>query len=328
MPEITLKNNKTFFCSNEQTIFEAGKSNGILLDHSCLAARCRSCKAKLLTGAVKGIHEENVLTQEEKQNGFILTCNSIPSTDVMLDIEDLDGSRLFFPKTIPSKVSSIEKLNDQVIELTLRIPPNGGLQFNPGQYVNLTINGIKRSYSIACNDASNNQVIFFIKHYPNGLMSNYLFNVAKANDMFRMEGPLGTFYHRETTRKNIIFLATGTGVAPIKSILDDFEISSHKTENREIWFFWGARDKNDFFWNPRYKNFNLNYIPVLSRKVDDWHGDFGYVQDVVLKKEINLADADVYACGSETMINASLNLLKKNGLNSGHFYSDAFVMSN
>lgn len=328
MPEITLKNNKTFFCSNGQTIFEAGKSNGIFLEHSCLAARCRSCKAKLLMGSVKGIHEENVLTHEEKQHGFILTCNSIPSEDVMLDIVDLDASKMFFPKTIPSKVTTIQKLNDHVIELTLRIPPNSGFQFNPGQYVNLTINGIKRSYSIASNDASNNQVMFYIKQYPQGLMSNYFFNVAKANDMLRMEGPLGTFYYKETNKKNIIFLATGTGAAPIKSMLDDFETSPYKIENREIWFFWGAREKTDFFWDPNYKNFKLNYVPVLSRNVNDWHGDFGYVQDVVLKKEINLADADVYACGSETMINSSLNLLENNGLNSAHFYSDAFVMSN
>ena len=116
--------------------------------------------------------------------------------------------------------------------------------------VGILTGDIKRSYSIANAFEQNALLTFFIKKYDNGLMSNYWFEEAKVNDLLRIEGPLGSFFVRENVQENIIFLATGTGVAPIKAILENLSKSENQFRNKNLWLFVGARNENDLFWNP------------------------------------------------------------------------------
>lgn len=324
MYKITLKNNKSFSCDVGSTIFEAAKASGVLLEHSCLTARCRSCVAKITSGNCENVQQELVLSESERKNKYILTCNSIPKSDVSIDLEDLGNIKIYPKKIYPSKINEIKKITKEVIKITLRLPPNVSFSFNAGQYVNLIKNGISRSYSIA--NFSEKSIEFFIKNYPGGEMSNYWFNHAKINDLIRLEGPIGTFFIRESNVNNIIFIATGTGVAPIKSILDSLDENKEKLKNKVIWVFNGARYKEDLFWQPGSKN--VNYIPVLSREAQDFKGFKGYVQDAVLDQKIDLQDAQVYACGSSEMINSAKELFVKNKLKESQFYSDAFVQTN
>ena len=325
---ITLSNNKTFECNSEQTILEAAKKSGINLEHSCLNARCRSCIVKVISGSTINIEEELVLTEEDKNENFVLSCNTKPLSDLELDIEDLGEITLFEKKIIPSKISVIEKLTNDVIKVVLRLPPNSNFRFNSGQYVNIIRGNLTRSYSIAnCSDHKN-QLEFFIKNYENGLMSAYFFKEAKINDLLRLEGPIGTFFLRDSNFKNIIFLATGTGVAPIKSILEGLDNSHEQYQNKNIWIIVGARYQDDLFWEPILKNLNIKYIPVLSRPDNDWSGVKGYVQDIVLKQQIDLENSQVYACGSNNMINSAKELFFKNNLKENNFFSDAFVQTN
>ena len=159
-------------------------------------------------------------------------------------------------------------------------------------------------------------------------MSNYLFKEAKIDDLLRVEGPIGTFYLRNSSKKNIIFLATGTGIAPVKSILEGLEKSYEQVKNKNLWVIVGARYKKDLFWAPNFKNLNIKYIRVLSRQNNDWNGEKGYVQNTVLKQQIDLENAQVYACGSNDMIDSAKKLLTKNNLNANNFFSDAFVQTN
>lgn len=324
MFKVGLKNGKSFNCEPNTTIFEAAKASGILLEHSCLTARCRSCVAKITSGNCKNVQEELVLSENERKNNYVLTCNSIPKSDVSIDLEDLGNITIYHKKIYPSKINEIKKLTKEVVKITLRLPPNVSFNFNAGQYVNLIKNGISRSYSIA--NFSEKSIEFFIKNYPGGEMSNYWFNHAKINDLIRLEGPLGTFFIRESKVNNIIFIGTGTGVAPIKSILDSLDKNKETLKNKAIWFFNGARYKEDLFWQP--KNNNVNYIPVLSREGEDFKGFKGYVQDAVLDKKIDLQEAQVYACGSAEMINSAKELFVKNNLKESQFFSDAFVQTN
>lgn len=202
---IYLKNNKTFNCDKDSTIFEAAKKNNIVLEHSCLSSRCRSCVVKVLSGKTINKEEEMVLSKEDKNENFILSCNSIPLSDLELDIEDLGDITLFEKKIIPSKINIIEKLNDDVIKIVVRIPPNSNFNFNSGQYVNIIKGGITRSYSIANSSYHKNQLEFFIKNYENGLMSGYFFNEAKINDLLRLEGPIGTFFLEIQVSKTLFF---------------------------------------------------------------------------------------------------------------------------
>lgn len=329
MFKVKLRNNKEFLCDGETTIFDAAKSNGIALEHSCLNARCRSCAVKVLNGETVNVEEELVLSTEEKNEGFVLSCNSKPTSDLKLDIEDLGNIVFYDKKIVPAKINVIEFVANDVIKLILRLPPNANFNFISGQYINIIKGNLSRSYSIANSANVKNQLEFYIKNYKNGQMSHYLFQEAKINDLLRFEGPLGSFFLRDSSKKTIIFLATGTGVAPVKSILDQLESSDQVgIRNKNYWVFVGARYEKDLFWSPKYNNVKINYIPTLSRSNGDWKGEKGYVQDIVLKQNINLKNAQVYACGSNQMIESAKKLLTANALNENEFYSDAFVETN
>jgi CDP-4-dehydro-6-deoxyglucose reductase len=144
----------------------------------------------------------------------------------------------------------------------------------------------------------------------------------------RLEGPTGTFFLRDSNFKNIIFLATGTGIAPIKSILEGLENSHEQYQNKNLWVIVGARYQEDLFWKPNFKNLNIKYIPVLSKAENDWNGAKGYVQDIVLNQQIDLEKSQVYACGSNDMIKSAKELFIKNNLKENNFFSDAFVQTN
>ena len=330
MFDIVLKNDKSFSCDSDTTIFDAAQKAGVILEHSCLNARCSSCVVKVLSGETKNLKEELVLTEEEKKQNFVLSCNSIPLSNLKLDIEDLGDIKLFDKKIVPAKISSIEKTGSDVLKVILRLPPTSYFQYNAGQYVNLIKGNINRSYSIANKVSSSNQLEFFIKKYENGLMSKYWFEEAKINDLLRVEGPLGSFFLREAKCENIVFLATGTGIAPIKAMLESVTEQHSNFSKKKFWIFAGVRYKQDLLWEPNINNtkIEIKYIPVLSRQVKDWNGEKGYVQDIVLKQKINLKDAQVYACGSNEMIQSAKKVLFKNSLKENSFFSDAFVSTN
>ena len=206
MFDIKLKNKKSFACDANTTIFEAAKKQGIILEHSCLTARCRSCIVKVLEGNTSDVLKELVLSDEEKRQKFVLTCNTKPTSDLLLDIEDLGDILLFEKKIVPSKIDTIEKITKDVIKVTLRFPPKTNFDFLSGQYVNLMRGNLKRSYSIANKSGNNSNLEFYIKKYNEGLMSKYWFDEAKQNDLLRMEGPLGSFFLRESKKRNIILV--------------------------------------------------------------------------------------------------------------------------
>ena len=326
MFKINLKNDIHFLCASEDTILNGAQKENITLDHSCKTGRCQSCKAKVISGTSIATVDETGLSDEDKARGYILTCVRTPLSDLTLDVEDLSTYSLEQIRTIPSKVDKITLISSNVIELQLRIPPNSSFRYLSGQYINIIKGDYKRSYSIA-NTHSDSNLVFFIKNYGGGRFSSYLFDEAKVNDLLRIEGPIGTFFYRKTSKKNIVFLATGTGIAPVKAILEKFDANNSEVKDKNIFLFFGGRTEEDLFWTPKFNNIAVHFIPVLSRSSHVWEGAKGYVQDVVLSKEIDLSDSVLYACGSENMISDSRVLLTKNGLLEDVFYSDAFISS-
>ena len=329
MFNIILKNKKSFKCDRHTTIFDAAKKSGIVLDHSCLNARCSSCVVKVISGSTENVEKELVLTEKEKKENFVLSCNAKPLTDLKLDIEDLSDIKFFDKKIIPAKISTIEKINNDVLKIILRLPPNTKFEFNAGQYVNIIKGNYNRSYSIANKPSNKNQLEFLIKKFENGVMSKYWFDEAKLDDLLRVEGPLGAFFFRESKYDNIVFLATGTGIAPIKSIIESIIDQRSNFTKKKFWIFVGMRFIEDLLWTPEnIKSLNIKYIPVLSRQTEKWDGEKGYVQNAVLKNKIELKNAQVYACGSFEMIESAKKLLTENSLSENNFFSDAFVPTN
>ncbi|WP_200980074.1 FAD-binding oxidoreductase [Echinicola sp. 20G] len=328
MPKIFLKNNRSFECGEHETIFEGAKSAGIVLEHSCLNGRCSSCKVQVMKGSSEPLMEELPLKDEDKNNNFILSCIRKPISDMEINAEDLGKYNIPAVKTLPTKIQSIEKLNDTVIKVVLRFPPNQAIEYLPGQYVDIIRGGVKRSYSIANAPKGDRTLTFFIKNYEGGEMSRYWFDEAKVNDLLRVQGPKGTFFLRELDNsKNIVFLATGTGIAPVMAILESIKNQKEGLSIPEVFVFWGGRFKADHFCSLEELNLSINYIPVLSR--EKLPGiETGYIQQVLLRKNIDLKNSVFYACGSDNMIHESKDLLMAKGINEHNFYSDAFVISN
>ncbi len=325
---ITLKNNKTFNCSKDDTLIEGARKEGVTLEHSCLSGRCSSCKVKVDYGLSESTSAEISLNEKEKEAGYILSCIRTPKSDMSIQAEDLSEYGMSVPITLPAKINKIVKLTEDVIKVELRLPSSQKINFIPGQYINILKGNIKRSYSVGSSSNEKNRIELFIKKYPGGVLSNYWFNEAKINDLLRIEGPRGTFFLRKNSGcKNIIFLATGTGIAPVKSILESLSVSKEDFGYKNIYLFWGVRNFIDLFWSPESSGLNINYFPVLSREVVSKAHE-GHVQNVLLSKNFELQNSVVYACGSNEMIlEAKIKLIEK-GLPVNNFYSDAFVTSN
>jgi CDP-4-dehydro-6-deoxyglucose reductase len=249
-------------------------------------------------------------------------------TDVLLEVDDLSDIELPAAKTWPCRISEIKLLASDVVQVLLRLPPMSDFHFVPGQYVDVIgPNGIRRSYSLANAGLEENTLELHIRAVQGGAMSEYWFKRAKANDLLRLNGPLGTFFLRETANIDLIFLATGTGIAPVKAILESLRKPRTDQLPKSINVFWGGRQVEDLYFNVSAISGLQNYIPVLSRPTDSWAGAKGYVQDALMNSVPSLSNAAVYACGSDAMIHSAKNSLINAGLPSGRFYSDAFVKS-
>lgn len=329
MFEIRLKGDKSFMCGGEETILGAALKDGFVLEHSCLSGRCRSCLARCIEGETRDLNEDLVLSSEEKAKGLILTCCATPLSNVSLDSEDLGEFHLQQSRTIPAKIDSLVKVSDNVIRVILRLPPNSNFKYRSGQYVNIIRGSIKRSYSISNIQAEiDNKLVFLIKNYPEGIMSDYWFNQAKLNDLLRIEGPLGTFFYRPKEEiENVVLLATGTGIAPMIAMLEDFKANPKCIENKRIILLWGARIVEDtFIPNSYFESLEfLDYQRVLSRENIQADSVKKYVQNVLVEKLNNLTLTQVYACGSNEMINSAQQFLTNNGLSEKEFFSDAFI---
>ena len=324
---IHLKNDKSYSCDENTSLLRAALDNDISLEYSCFEARCRSCRVKILQGKVENLQDEKVLTAEEKAAGYVLSCNVVPRSEVILDVEDL-AVKLPKPQVTPCKINNITVLTPNIVEVVLRLPPKVDFQFLAGQYIDIIRNGQKRSYSISHSQCEDDELRLFIRNYEGGLFSQYWFNEAKPNDLLRMEGPLGTFFYRNNPAcEEIVLLATGTGIAPIKAILNQWQQQPEQVKSKKIWLLWGGRKKEDLFWQPETTLPNFTYIPVLSRE-EQWQGAKGYVQEVALQQPIHWQKAQVYACGSEVMIQSAQKLLSEQGLKEENFFADAFIAGN
>ena len=316
---------KQFTAEGGQSILDAALKSKLVFEYSCKTGQCGVCKANLLKGEVVELQAQLSLSKIEKSEGKILTCCCAAVTELEIDSVDLSVLHGIEIKTLPARVSKINYLTDNIVEITLRFPPTANFQFMEGQYIDVLWNAIRRSYSIA-SISSDKEITLLVKRIENGAMSDYWFNKIKPNDLVRIEGPKGTFFLRNAATP-LIFLATGTGIAPIQSILKKLDTDLSYQQTEPISVYWGNCHPNDFFWQPVFSKLKVDFYSVLSRSHDDWHGETGYVQDCVLAKHTNLSGFSVYACGSNAMIQLAKQKFLAAGLPERAFYSDAFVQS-
>lgn len=323
---VTLANGKRFGAAAGVAMLDAALAAGLPLEHGCRNGQCGSCRVKVLEGRTTRVGADTALTADEHAEGWVLSCAEGAACDVALDTEDLSALQGISARTLPARISVLQPMAEDVVRVVLRLPPTAGLRFLPGQYVNVVgPNGLRRAYSIANAPAADGLLEFFIRRVPGGAFSEYWFTRAAINDLLRIDGPRGSFYARDVAGRDLVLLATGTGIAPLKALLEG--LVQAEVLPRSIHLLWGGRTPADLFWTPDFPTLPLRYTPVLSRAGAAWAGSRGHVQDVLLAEAGSLAATDVYACGSPEMIASARPALVAAGLAPRRFFSDAFVSS-
>ena len=304
----------------------------LMIPYGCRNGACGTCKGRILQGEVDyGAHQASTLTEDEKRKGLALFCVAQPLTDLVIEVREVRRAGDIQIRRLPCRVESIDKPVADVAIVKLKLPVNERLQYLAGQYIDFLLkDGHRRSFSIATPPHADELLELHIRHTPGGFFTDPLFTSYKGREVLRFEGPLGSFYLRETTDKPVILVAGGTGFAPIKAIIEHM---LHHTIPREIVLYWGARAMRDLYmpdvpgrWQQEHSNFT--FIPVLSEPADEdaWPGRVGLVHLAVMDDFKDLSGYQVYACGAPPMIDAArrdFTTLRK--LPEEEFFADSFT---
>ncbi|MCX8515170.1 MAG: FAD-binding oxidoreductase [Burkholderiales bacterium] len=325
MPKINIMPDNVNFDVNEnETILDAGLRLKYKLPHSCKNGACGACKTMVLDGKIKlDPYNDLTLSQHDKEQGYTLLCKAHPLTDVKLEIDNLFDAMPI--RILPVKVSDIIKIN-QVAILKVKLPSNLPFNFYAGQYVEILLKGKNRLYSIGSSPTNGQEIELHIKYHQDGVFSQYVWNELKVGDILRFKGPLGHF-RLQSTNNPIICVCTGTGFAPLKSILDYMAETANK---RKIYFYWGNKIEDDFYALDIIKKWqqqlDIKIILALSQDKQQNYAS-GRVTNLLNNDFANFADYEIYACGNPTMIEEVFHLTCKRGLNKKNFFSDAFIPS-
>lgn len=322
-----------FACAGDSYVLTAGLAAGCNLPYSCRVGMCRSCRAKLVSGEVElADYLPHVLTPEMQAQNLVLLCRAKPKSDLVVEVTELTLTAQK-PKIIPCRVKRIERVTPDIAILSLRLPQNENMRFAAGQYVDVLLAGDqRRAYSIATAPRTEGviDIELHVRHTPGGLFTDHLFSAMKERDLLKFEAPLGTFYLREESDKPVVFLASGTGFAPVKSII---EYMAARQIARPISLYWGGRRRADLYrydlaesWTRSIPDFR--FVPVLSEPEpeDHWHGRTGFVHSAVVEDMPDLSGHEVYASGNPLMVDAArADFSNLCGLPEDAFFADAFV---
>ena len=321
-----------FSCDADDTVLGAAIKAGIGLPYGCKNGACSSCKGKVLSGTVSHkAYQQRALTPEEKDQGYALFCCATASEDLVIEAREVGGSSDYPVRKMPSRVASMERVAPDVIIITLQLPANEVLAYRAGQYIEFMLrDGKRRSYSLANAPSLDAPLSLHIRHMAGGLFTEQVFGTMKERDILRFEGPMGTFFLREESDKPVILLASGTGFAPIKALVEHMQ---HLQSTRPVTLYWGGRRPHDLYMQTLCEQWaasmpHLRYVPVISDALpeDGWNGRRGFVHAAVMEDFPDLSGHQVYACGAPIVVDsARRDYVAQCGLPADEFYADAFT---
>jgi CDP-4-dehydro-6-deoxyglucose reductase len=323
---------RQFSCENDETILSAALRAGVGLPYGCKNGACGSCKGKIIEGKVThGNHQQKALSDTEEEQGMSLFCCAKPSSDITLEAREIQGSDEFPIKKMPSRIAKLAKLSDDVMLIALQLPANERLQYRAGQYIEFMLkDGKRRSYSMANAPHLDEQITLHVRHMPGGVFTDQVFSSMKERDILRFEGPHGSFFLREDSEKPIILLASGTGFAPIKALMEHLiDLKS----NRPVTLYWGGRRPQDLYMHALCMEWanslaNFHYVPVISDALaeDNWTARSGFVHQAVIADHADLSSYQVYACGAPIVVDsAKRDFVGLCQLPTEEFYADSFT---
>jgi len=326
---------RAFTAQDGEALLAAAIRQGVGLPYGCKDGACGSCKCKKLEGTVvHGPHQSKALSAQEEADGYVLTCCAVPHSDVVIESRQVTDESAFPIRKMPARVSSLSKASPDVMLLTLQLPANEVFKYHAGQYVEFMLrDGSRRSYSMANaphTQADKPGLELHIRHMAGGLFTDQVFSTLKEKDILRIEGPYGSFFLREDSNKPLVLLASGTGFAPIKAIIEHMRL---KNIRRPAVLYWGGRRPQDLYmgdWVAAQcaEMPNLQYVPVVSEALpeDGWQGRTGFVHRAVLQDFPDLSGHQVYACGAPIVVeSARADYTGQAGLPPEEFFADAFT---
>ena len=322
-----------FTAEENETILQAALRQGVGLPYGCRNGACGKCAGDVISGETK--YDTDALratAKKEFEEGKTLFCQACAASDLEIKVREVTKSTDIEIKTLPCRVEKMELLTHDVMKLQLKLPETERLQFMAGQYIEILLkDGKRRAFSIANAPHDDAYIELHIRHVPDGHFGDFVFDGLKEKTLFRIEGPLGSYFLREESDRPIILMGGGTGFAPLKGML---EHAFYINFDRPIHLFCGVRAKSDLYmddmvkaWLKQHKN--LKYTPVLSDPddADDWQGEVGFVHESVVRHYPDLSGYDVYLSGPPPMVKAGMDLFYERGLPETQIYSDSFEYS-
>jgi len=322
----------SFAIESHETILEAAIRNGYTLPYSCRDGVCGTCKGKVLQGRVDyGKFQDSTLTESERIAGMALFCCAKPLSDLVIECREVNAVKDIPVKTLPCRVQRMQRVAPDVMVLSLKLPANERLQFLAGQYIDILLKDQKpRSFSLANAPHEDEFMELHIRNIAGGAFTQHVFETMKERDILRFKGPLGTFFLREDSTRPVIFVASGTGFAPIKAIIEHALYIGIK---RPMHFYWGARKLADLYMLDKARQWEgrgIKFTPVLSEPLpeDGWHGRTGFVHRAVMEDYSDLAGHEIYVCGAPVVVEAAQrDFTTERGLPGEAFFSDAFTFT-
>jgi CDP-4-dehydro-6-deoxyglucose reductase len=323
---------RQFHCEADETVLAAALRAGIGLPYGCKNGACGSCKGKITAGSVvHGNHQQRALSETEAAQGMSLFCCAKPQSDLTIEAREIVSDGDYPVKKMPVRIAKMEKLSHDVMLIALQLPANERLAFRAGQYIEFLLrDGKRRSYSMANAPHNDEHLTLHIRHMPGGLFTDQLFSTLKERDILRIEGPQGTFFLREDNEKPIILLASGTGFAPIKALMEHL---IHTGSTRPVTLYWGGRRPADLYMHGLCEQWaatqaSFRYVPVVSDATaeDQWNGRTGFVHQAVMADIADMSGYQVYACGAPVVVDsARRDFVAQCQLPADEFYADSFT---
>jgi len=330
---ITVNDEKTLKVQGGRSLLNTLKDEQIFIPSACGGrGSCGLCKLRVLEGAGAPLPTEVPwLTPDELKSQVRLSCQ----VKVRGAMRILVPPELFSVRQFQTRVESIRDLTHDIKEIRLRLLEPAAIEFRTGQYIQfevpayeLTEEPVYRAYSVSSDSVEKGVVELEIRYVPNGICTTYVHRRLKVGESIVINGPYGDF-HLQDTPRDIIFIAGGSGMAPIKAILLEMARTNNPRKTR---YFFGAKSRRDLFlvdemkaMEGRLKDFR--FIPALSapEPADAWDGETGLITHVVDRQVENAAEAEAYLCGSPFMIDACIEVLSKKGMPRERIYFDKFA---
>ncbi|MCO6412900.1 MAG: CDP-6-deoxy-delta-3,4-glucoseen reductase [Thiogranum sp.] len=315
-----------FVVDQGETILDAALRQGVGLPYGCRNGACGSCIASLVSGTLHYPDGDPEALSAPEQ---VVVCQAQPQSDLVIGVREVTADRDIPIKILPCRAEHLQRLSHDVMLVQLKLPQTERMQFLAGQYIEFILkDGRRRAFSIANAPHHDEYLELHIRHIPGGSFTGHVFDELRDRALLRIEGPLGSFYLREDSPRPVLMMGGGTGIAPLKGML---EHAFYTGFDRPIHLFWGVRARRDLYmdevprrWEKEHANFK--YTPVLSEPLDGdrWQGATGFVSDAVIASYPDLSEFDIYMSGPPIMIESATRLFVTHGARMEHMYSDAF----